>query len=438
MQSPQLTSGALPIVGHLFDFVRKQDELLQRGAAEHGEIFALNLMGQNVAVLTGVEAKKTFFKETDKKLNMEDGYEFLAAIFGKVAFLADHQTYMNHRPILHALFSRVRMTGYLDVMIEVVHEWIDSLDESGEVEISRAMVDLVKEVAGRSFLGKEINNQLGDDFWRAYDDLSAALDPVLPPHWPLPKFIRRDRAKKYVASVLYPIVRERRANPKDDAFQMLVEVRMKDGELPSEELIVQLLMALLFAGHETTAGQAAWTIIQLAEHADYLGLVRAEVDGLLGEGQSFDHTTLRGLKYTAMAVDETTRMRPSAETIMRTTLEDVQIGEMTIPKGWMVQTATAVDHFNESVFTEPEKYDPLRFSPERAEQKHDAHSIISFGGGLHKCAGMNFANTEMAVIAALFFHHFDVEFVTPETKVVRSLGSSRPSKTVIRYKKRDL
>ncbi len=230
MKTPKMTSGALPVVGHLLDFVRKQDELLQRGAAEHGEIFALNLMGQNVAVLTGVEAKRTFFKETDKKLNMEEAYEFLAAIFGKVAFLADHETYMKHRPILYALFSRERMNGYLEVMIEVVNEWLESIGESGEVEVSRAMVDLVKEVAGRSFLGKEINGQLGTDFWKAYDDLSAALDPVLPPHLPLPKFIRRDRAKKYLASILYPIVRERRANPKDDAFQMLVEVRMRDDD----------------------------------------------------------------------------------------------------------------------------------------------------------------------------------------------------------------
>lgn len=436
MNTPKLVSGALPVVGHLFDFVRKQDELLQRGAGEHGSIFALNLMGQNVAVLTGAEAKKVFFKETDQALNMEEAYDFLAAIFGKVAFLADHATYLNHRPILHALFSRARMTGYLAVMVEVVSGWLDGLGEGGELEISAEMVSLVKEVAGQSFLGREINQQLGGEFWRAYNDLSQALDPVLPPHWPLPKFIRRDRAKKYISSVLRPIVHERREHPRDDPFQLLVEVRMKDGELPSEELIVQLLMALLFAGHETTAGQAAWTIIQLVQHPDYLKLVRQEVDGLLGKGQDFDHTTLRNLNYVALAVDETSRMRPSAETIMRTAETDLQIGEMVIPKGWMVQTAAAVDHFDGTVFSNPGQYDPLRFSPERAEQRHDLHSIIAFGGGLHKCAGMNFANTEMAVIAALLFRRYDLELITPEPKVQRGVGSSRPGKTWIRYARR--
>jgi len=241
---------------------------------------------------------------------MEDAYTFLAAIFGKVAFLADHETYMNHRPILHALFSRSRMTAYLDVMVDVVEEWLEGLGESGKMEITSEMVSLVKEVAGRSFLGEEINQMLGERFWRAYDDMSKAMDPVLPTNWPLPKFIRRDRAKEYVRSVLTPIVRERRENPKDDPFQLLVEVKMSDGRLPSEEVIVQLLMALLFAGHETTAGQAAWTIIQLVQNPEYLKLVHDEIDQVLGDGQTIDHQTLRDLEYVRMAVDETSRMRP--------------------------------------------------------------------------------------------------------------------------------
>ena len=66
MNTPKLVSGKLPLVGHLFDFIRKQDELMQRGKKEEGDIFALNLMGQNIAVLTGADAKKVFFQETDK------------------------------------------------------------------------------------------------------------------------------------------------------------------------------------------------------------------------------------------------------------------------------------------------------------------------------------------------------------------------------------
>jgi sterol 14-demethylase len=437
MKTPEMVSGGVPMLGHLIDYVTKQDKLLQRGAKEHGPIFGINLMGQNVAVLTGPEAKEVFFKKTDHSLNMEEAYEFLAVIFGKVAFLADHQTYQNHRPILHTLFTRKRMSSYLDVMTTVVSNWLNGLGEEGEMEITTEMTELVKEVAGRSFLGDEIYEKLGERFWEAYDDLSKAMDPVLPPTWPLPKFIRRDRAKEYVRSVLHPIVRERRAAPKDDPFQMLVEVEMKNGSLPSEETIVQLLMALLFAGHETTAGQAAWTVIQLIQNPDYLAKLRIEIEEVISDPNAISLNTLRELKYAGMAVDETSRMYPSAETIMRTAEEDLLVGDITVPAGWMVQTATAVDHFRANLFKNPDQYDPLRFSKERKEHRKEKHAILSFGGGLHKCAGMNFANMEMTIIASFLFKWYDLAIDSGKPKVQRGLGSSRPSKTVLRYKRRE-
>ena len=436
MKRPEMVSGEMPLIGHLLAYITRQDELFRRGAQEVGDVFGLNLMGQKVAVLTGSEARETFFKETDRSLNMNQAYDFLAAIFGEVAFLAEHETYLNHRPILHSLFSRQRMLAYVSEMVEVVSEWLESLGDSGEMELTQEILDLVKEVAGRCFLGREINDQLGEGFWKAYDDLSKSLDPVFPPHWPLPKFIRRDRAKRYVVDVLTPLVKERRQHPVDDPFQMLVEVRMKDGQLPSEEVIVQLLMALLFAGHETTAGQAAWTVIQLIQNPAYLQVVRQELSEALSGGTDINQSVLREMKHLKMAVDETSRMRPSAEIIMRTVDDDLQVGGQEIPAGWMVQTAAAVDHFREEVFENPFQYDPSRFSKERREDRREKHAILSFGGGLHTCAGMNFAYNEMMVIAALLFQAYDLEILSGEPVVKRGLGSSRPSKTRVRYTKR--
>lgn len=436
MGQPTMVAGGAPLLGHLIGYITRQDELFRRGAAQVGDIFGLNLMGQKVAVLTGAEAKEAFFKETDKSLNMNQAYDFLTAIFGEVAFLAEHETYLNHRPILHALFSRQRMLAYVGVMDDVVREWLDELGDRGEMELTAQILDLVKEVAGRCFLGKQINDQLGDDFWKAYDDLSKSLDPVLPPTWPLPKFIRRNRAKGYVRDILSPLVRDRRLDPVDDPFQMLVETRMKDGELPDEEVIVQLLMALLFAGHETTAGQAAWTVIQLIQNPDYLSRVREELDEALRKGENINQDKLRELDSLKLAVDETSRMRPSAEIIMRTVDQELQIGETLIPAGWMVQTAAAVDHFREDLFENPYEYDPERFSKERREDRREKHAILSFGGGLHTCAGLNFAYNEMMIIAARLFQEYDLEILSDDPVVKRGLGSSRPSKTWVRYTRR--
>ena len=43
------------------------------------------------------------------------------------------------------------------------------------------------------------------------------------------------------------------------------------------------------------------------------------------------------------------------------------------------------------LWTDPSKFDPLRFSPERAEDKKHRFGWIPFGGGAHQCIGLNFA-----------------------------------------------
>jgi sterol 14-demethylase len=89
-----------------------------------------------------------------------------------------------------------------------------------------------------------------------------------------------------------------------------------------------------------------------------------------------------------------------------------------------------------ALFDSPDTFDPLRFAPDRAEDKQNRFALIGFGGGTHKCTGMNFANTEMTIITALLFQQFDVELVTQHPQVQHGLGANRPSKTVVRYRRK--
>lgn len=432
--TPPSVSGAVPFLGHTIDFYRNQDGLLRRGYEEHGKIFGITLMGQPFAVLVGAENNDFFFKQTDKTLDMEEPYGFLAAMFGKIAFLGPHEQYLLHRPVLHSLMGREQMLSYLPVMSRVVNDWMARLGDSGEMEITAEMATLVKEVAGRCFLGDAVHERLeAEGFWAQYDVLSASLDPLLY-KLPLPKFIRRDQAKARIRAILQPIIDERRRNPVDDGFQHLLDQPDAAGNPLPDEIVANFFAALMFAGHETTAGQAAWSLIQLSREPQILSQVRAEVDGVMAEADEVSHVHMRELKLVAAAVQETGRMRPSAETLIRAVKEDFELGGYRVPKGWFVMTSTAASHFLPNVFTKPDKYNPLRFT-EGGEGK--GFNFIAFGGGLHKCTGVNFASTEMAIIMALLFRSYDLELVTPYEKIgVERTGSSKPYKTIVRYKKR--
>lgn len=434
LPTPPMLSGGLPYIGHVLEFYRDQENFFRRGYQTHGNVFGIKLLGQPMAILVGPQQQSFFFRSTDKQLDMEKPYAFLAAMFGRIAFLGSHETYKQHRPVLHSLFGRDQMVGYLPVMSRAIKAWVDSLGESGEMEITTQMTELVKEVAGRCFLGDAVHERLeAEGFWAQYDALSASLDPLLY-NLPLPKFARRDAAKQKIRAILQPLIEERRANPVDDGFQYLLDQPDGSGQPLPDEIVANFFAALMFAGHETTAGQAAWSVIHLIENEAYRQRLAAEVERVLGGLDEVSHMHMREFTLVNAAVQETGRLRPSAETLIREVKEDIELDGYRIPAGWFVMTSTAAAHFIPEYFADPYRYDPERFS-ERKEG--GGFELLTFGGGLHKCTGMNFARTEMSIILAMLFRDYDLELITPaeELRVERS-GSSKPTPTVVRYKRK--
>jgi sterol 14-demethylase len=406
-----MLSGAWPVLGHALEFQKKRDALFERGYREIGPVFALRLGRQPAAVAIGPDYHQTFFAETDKKLSSYKTYAFLKAMFGEVSLAAPPDLYTAQRPILHLPFKGEKMAGYLQVMQAEIQAWLDGLGAEGEFELNEQLNSLVQNVAAHAFMGQQFREQMGREFWSLYAVLGAALDPLLPPNLPLPKFFRRDWAKARLAALVKPILAERRAHPEHyaDSLQDLVQARYADGQPADDALILNLILGLMFAGHETTAGQAAWTIIRLLQNPDYLAQVQDELALKLPAGAAVTLSVLGSLHRVNWAVNEVTRLNPSANMLIRLVEEAVEFGDYRVPAGWVVFVTAGVAHRLPELFRDPEVYDPHRFGPGREEDRQHRYAMIGFGGGTHKCAGMNFANNEMAMIAALLFQQFDLD-----------------------------
>lgn len=435
---PPLLPGGLPLLGHALAFQKGREALFERGFREIGPVFAIRLGGQPAAVVIGPEYHQTFFAETDKKLSSSKPYAFLKTIFGEVSLAAPPELYQLQRPILYIPFKGEKMAGYVQVMQHEIQAWLAGLGAAGEFELTGQLNTLVQNVAAHAFMGKAFRDQAGRDFWELYAVLGAALDPLLPPNLPLPKFFRRDRAKAQLAALVGPILAERRAHPERyaDTLQDLVQARYADGQPVDDDLVLNIVLALMFAGHETTAGQAAWTIIRLLQNPGYLAQVRAELAEKLPAGTPVTLPVLGALHRVNWAVNEVTRLNPSADMLIRRVETELEFGEYRVPAGWVVFVTAAVAHRLPQLFREPERYDPHRFGPGPEEDHQHRFAMIGFGGGLHKCAGMNFANNEMALITALLFQQFDLELLTPDPGIRHGLGANRPEPTRLRYRRK--
>ncbi len=428
----------LPVLGNVLEFQRDRTTLLRRAYDQLGPIFTIRLGNRPTVVLAKPEYHEFFFSETDKKLRMDKPYEFLAAMFGKIAFTASPEVYQEQRHILLAPFQGRKMPGYINVMQQEVEAWMAGLGAQGKFELVSEIEKLTLYIAANALLGNEFRQRVGPEFWRAYRDLAAGLSPILPPDWPLPRFRRRDRAKAELHAMIGGMIAERRAQPNEhnDFLQDFMDARYKDGRPAEDELITNLITALVFAGHETTAGQASWTIIELLRHPDYLQLVLEEEARALTPGDPLDLGKFRQLQYTEWALREIERMHPSADIILRYNAEAYDLGGYHVPEGWFTMVSAGLAHRIPELFKDPDRFDPLRFGPGREEDKQHRFAMIGFGGGTHKCAGMGFAMNEMTVITTLLLQQFDLELLTPNPTVNFGLGASRPTPTHIRYRRK--
>jgi len=131
------------------------------------------------------------------------------------------------------------------------------------------------------------------------------------------------------------------------------------------------------------------------------------VDAALG-GRMPGHADLARLPYLAQTMKETLRLRPPAAALFtREAVEDVQIGPWTVPRGALVLVTPYVVHHDPRWFAEPERFDPDRFAPERADALPRG-AYIPFGLGQRVCIGNNFAMMEMVLIAALLLQRFEL------------------------------
>jgi sterol 14alpha-demethylase len=437
--TPPMMSG-LPVLGNVLEFMNKRRNLLLRGHEQHGEIFAINLAMQPVAVVSGETGARAFFDHTDKELRMDKAYEMLKAMFGAIAFTASPELYNAQRHILHAPFKGPKMAGYAAIMQREIQMLLDALDEHGEMDISKTLTPLAQNIAAHTILGEDFRNSMGREFWDLYMDLSKAMDMVLPPNLPLPKFFRRDRAKVKMRAMVKPYIDVRRANPEqyDDMLSELANARYEDGTLVDDDTIVGLVIAFMFAGHETTVGQAAWTLVELLRNPTYASYIQAEIDAQLPYGTPLTRQKLGQLEHVEWAVNETTRTHPSADMIMRHVEADIEVGGYRIPAGWKIVLSSDITHNLEQTWTCPHQFDPHRFAPDRKEDAQHKHTITGFGGGTHKCTGMNFANMEMTMIVALFFQQLDMQLLTTDPQTTYSLGAARPDNVRVRFQRKRL
>jgi sterol 14alpha-demethylase len=191
---------------------------------------------------------------------------------------------------------------------------------------------------------------------------------------------------------------------------------------------VGLALMTVFTAYITTAAQTSWTLIQLLQHPRYLTTVRDEQEVVLGNrAENINLETLSRLERLEWAIKETERLQPVMSHYARYNTQSYDLGGYHIRRGWLTFVCPAVSHRLPEVFSNPEMYDPTRFSEDRAEDRKQPYSLIGFGAGLYKCPGASFGSNEMKCILSLLLQRFTLELADPNPGRNFEMGVMRPN-----------
>ncbi|MDH2429199.1 cytochrome P450 [Sphaerisporangium sp. TRM90804] len=427
----------VPLLGNGPAFLRDAMGTLWRAQAQLGPVFALRLGPKRMVVVTGPADALDVVNLPESTLSLRPVYRWVIPMFGEVLQAAEYEGYVDQREMmLPALRSR-NLPNYLKCMVKEAGDWLGSLGEFGVFDATRGLERLSMSIAVRAFLGEDFLLRSGEYFWRQYVDLAEGMEILLPPRLPLPRLIRRDRARDRLFTLLAPKTAEARLDPDPERHGFLATLvggRYSDGTPVSDEEVIGLLLSLVFAAYETTAAQLAWSLVLLLQHPDQLKLVVEEADGAPEEPTPGSLHAMRRLHWN---LREAERLRPITTMLWRYTEKPYTVGGYTVPAGWFTVLCPPITHRSPEVFDSPGEYDPDRFSPARDPGGRAAATLINLGGGQHRCLGARFAESEMKVVLSMLLRSYRLSLVEPDPPPSKKMGISRPaSPCLIAYQRR--
>jgi cytochrome P450 len=325
--------------------------------------------------------------------------------FGNGLATSNGTFHMRQRRMVQPAFHRDRIARYVETMAHAAAE-LTATWRPGQVRVIEDDAQaLAVTIVGEALFSTEMGKRAIDEVRRSiFLVLKYGMVRVLSPSFveklPLRGNREFDEAIVRMRTIVLDVVRDWREDNTDqgDLLSMLLMAQdADDGTGMSDQQVHDEVMTLLVGGIETTALALAWTCHELARHPEVERRVHAEVDEVLA-GRPPTFADLGKLVYLKQVVNEVLRMYP-VWFLMRRALAPVDLGDTTLPEGAEVIFSPHALHHDPASFEDPYRFDPDRWSPDRAAEMPKG-AFVPFGAGTRQCVGNLFAQAEIVITVA--------------------------------------
>lgn len=368
------------------------------------------------------------------------GYDYFKIFMGMGLLTLDGDEWKQHRRVVNPLFHKKAVDGMAATMTAstatVLDRWESRAATGDGIDVVPEMMDLTLGALGKAMFDTDLHpdsERVGPAMVTVIEAMvfRGTLGQLTPGVVPIPYNLRIRKARKVMYEIVDRIVDAHRAGEHGgltDLVSLLLAARDESGGPWTRQQVRDEIMTVFMAGHETTGTGLAWALYELARDPEVQERLHDEAERVLG-GRTPRIEDLPDLPYTRMVADETLRLHPPIWLYPRDAAAEDEVGGWRIPKGGSVFMVPYVTHRHPDFWTDPDRFDPERFS-DANRAAHPRYAYFPFGGGQRKCVGNQMAVVQMHLTLAMVAQRFRLRLVPGHPLTLATTVSFRPTQGI--------
>lgn len=334
--------------------------------------------------------------------------------------MLDGDRHKKRRQLVMPSFHGSRMQNYGQLVFEITTKVFKNLDinktQNRSFTVREAMQDISLQIILQAVFGlydgdrcqqlKKLMSQMTELFNSPFTSAALffpSLQKDLGAWSPWGNFVRQ---KEQIDKLIYLEIAERRAHPepsRTDILAMLLSASDEEGKGMTALELHDELLALLLAGHETTATAMSWALYWIHHLPDIKEKLLQELKSVT---DPTDWMSIFRLPYLTAVCNETLRIHPVAMlTFPRVVQEPMELLGYKLESNTIVLGCIYLLHHREELYPDAELFKPERF----LDRQFSPYEFMPFGGGVRRCVGEALAQFEMKIVLATILANYDLE-----------------------------
>lgn len=433
IRRPEGLDAAYYFIRSLTNYVETNLEIFRR----YGDVVHLRAP-TNILLFFRPSAVKHILRTNVLNYRKSAQYDMLRPILGEGVFVSEGDVWTRQRRLLAPEFRENAVGRFVPSMVECAQRLFADWDEKcrqGPIDVTEDMMRVTLWVIGRALFKGEFINETETIGHSLEVCLAHAIRRMMSmglyKDWLPTRGNREARAaEKALNDAIHGLIRRGREGDlgtNDVLSRMMLARDSETGAMMSDKQLLDETKSLVLAGHETTSLALSWTFYLLSTHPEIEERLVEEATRVLGD-QIPTAGDIAKLVYSRQVFLEAMRLYPPVPGVSRDALEADVIDGISVPKGQMVVVAPFVTHRHPAYWTNPQRFDPDRFSEKRAATI-EPYSYLPFLLGRRQCLGEHFAMLEGPLLLSMILRRYSLQRVSHErigTRPIATLRLARP------------